>query len=1250
MSATPSRIRLYNPHRLTDEELIETFIARQDLFLSVLSDIVGERPRGVPQHHLVVGQRGMGKTTLLQRIAVELRTETHRGDFLPLTFPEEQYVEVDRVSKFWLNCLDSLADALEREEAHDRVSKIDEEVKRLEALRVDETTFAEECRDAFDRAWRDLGRRPVLFIDNFNLLLSRCGDKDYMLRGYFTRGGAPVLVGASLVYPQEVPVQVAESKKAPRRPEDYGSAFYDGFKPHYLGPLELTEIREVIVRIARAFGRPDVANQVYQQQARLAALRDLTGGIPRTAVLLFELFAAAFSEDTFDDLESLLDSVTPLYQSRLDQLSDQGKTIVGVLARNWAPITKRDIGEASRIPDGSISPQLGRLRDVGVVEEVPVYGTTRTGYQIAERFFNIWYLMRFTTRRQRAHFGKFANFLTGFYSSSERVQCAERLLTNEDWSSTTIQYAMALAESLPDHDAIARKLGRKAQLLLVEQNDGIRERIAEILDPSDIDEGVFEFAELKRRLAEKVPSDASMDPREFAELVVSSPSLLPCSTKTFDRQTLASSEVSSEQFAQLQETLEADRKRYSDTSSQEATDWLCTELGSAALTSWDNIDQVNALTCEACTRDRARILSDAMPAVAKKKLSDEAYHNLERLLGPTDDASAEDWTFWGADLYFNFRRAAEAEAALRKAIALEPAYAHPWYFLGSLFHDHHARYEEAEAAYRKAIELNSALSSPWNDLGNLLQDHLARYEEAEEAYRKAIELDPGFARPWYNLGNLLQYRLARHEEAEEAYRKAIELDPAYAYPWNGLGNLLQYRLARYEEAEEAYRRAIELDPTFAYPWDGVGNLLKDHLARYEEAEAAYRKAIELDPTFAYPWDGVGNLLKDHLARYEEAEAAYRKAIELDPAFAHPWYNLGNLLKNHLARYKEAEEAYRKAIELDPASAYPWNGLGNLLKDHLARYKEAEEAYRNAIELDPADAYLWNRLGNLLKDHLARYEEAEEAYRKAIELDPASAYPWCDLGDLLRDHLACYEEAEEAYRKAIELDTEYAYPWNGLGVLLRDHLARYEEAEEAYRKAGELDPKSWAWNGHGNLLLDYLNRVDQAAQAFEKAIDLDSDGDFARLNLVFLLRDHVGDFEAARRLLNTLSDKNACLDTQHLHAALFAAYEDNWGIATEELIRALREVGGELPANTRDDWYRASAVLLHLGFGVKLVELLEQEGADVEMMPWFEAVRAHVEGDRRYLRNIPAEARPVAEKIFDEIAIRRKHLPERTRRG
>ena len=108
------------------------------------------------------------------------------------------------------------------------------------------------------------------------------------------------------------------------------------------------------------------------------------------------------------------------------------------------------------------------------------------------------------------------------------------------------------------------------------------------------------------------------------------------------------------------------------------------------------------------------------------------------------------------------------------------------------------------------------------------------------------------------------------------------------------------------------------------------------------------------------------------------------------------------------------------------------------------------------------------------------------------------------------------------------------------------------------------------------------------------------------------------------------------DTQALHEALFAAYDGNWGLARESLRSALAEVADSLPTNTRDDWYRASAVIVHLGFGPQLLEFLVEQGADVRLMPWFEAVRAHVVGDERHLGNIPAEARAAAAEIYAAI--------------
>ena len=355
----PTRFRVFNPHRLTSDELRDTFVARQKLFDAIMHDISAHSADSIPQHHLIVGQRGMGKTTLLHRIAVELYEQPHQQNFLPLTFPEEQYIEVDRLSKFWLNCLDSAADALEREGDTASVKAIEKTVQSMEKHRGDETTLAEECFSAFRNLWRELKRRPVLLIDNFNLLLGRLRLSDYTLRGQFTKRGAPILIAASTVYPEKT--------------EDYGSAFYEGFKPHVLNPLSLEEMQEVFFHLARVIGRPGLEQKIRSEVARLAALRDLTGGNPRTAVLLFELFVDGFSEDAYEDLDALLDIVTPLYQSRLDQLSEQAQTIVGTLARNWAPMTRADIVDMARLASSSVPAQLGRLRDIGLVEETAMF-------------------------------------------------------------------------------------------------------------------------------------------------------------------------------------------------------------------------------------------------------------------------------------------------------------------------------------------------------------------------------------------------------------------------------------------------------------------------------------------------------------------------------------------------------------------------------------------------------------------------------------------------------------------------------------------------------------------------------------------------------------------------------------------------------------------------------------------------------------------------------------------------------------
>ena len=62
-----------------------------------------------------------------------------------------------------------------------------------------------------------------------------------------------------------------------------------------------------------------------------------------------------------------------------------------------------------------------------MVEEVAIPGEAKTAYQIAERFFNIWYLMR-ASRRSRHQLRWLVEFLKAFYTAEEREKLAHKML------------------------------------------------------------------------------------------------------------------------------------------------------------------------------------------------------------------------------------------------------------------------------------------------------------------------------------------------------------------------------------------------------------------------------------------------------------------------------------------------------------------------------------------------------------------------------------------------------------------------------------------------------------------------------------------------------------------------------------------------------------------------------------------------------------------------------------------------------
>lgn len=481
-------VAVYNPDLLSRGELIKLFVARSSLLSRILDDIRREGDGSV-QHHLLVGRRGMGKTMLLRRLAYAIDdTKPLASKWLPLTFPEEQY-NVAYLSDFWLNCLDALCDRLERRGHDSHARKLDEQISRITGLR-EEKHRQRAALDLLKNTASLLKRRFLLLVDNIDLILDRVKDDEWVLRATLSSASWLLLIGGT-----SVGLESAYS---------YETAFYDFFRVHPLRGLDEEETFSLLRCLAQTFDTPNVTRVLDREPGRIRALRVLAGGNPRTLVLLFSLLAQGVDGNVRSDLERLLDHCTPLYKARFENLTVQQQQVVDAMAIHWHPILAGDLAGRLRMGVNKVSSQLNRLVRDGVVEKVDIHQSRRTGFQVAERFFNIWYLMR-ASRRVRRHLVWLVEFLRLMYSPTVLAAIARRHLDDRDNGGQQqrlhhAETALALASLVQDRDL--RYALESEGLRTLAWDRTLRRQLADLLDLDGDDASLRDRAERMRLLAE----------------------------------------------------------------------------------------------------------------------------------------------------------------------------------------------------------------------------------------------------------------------------------------------------------------------------------------------------------------------------------------------------------------------------------------------------------------------------------------------------------------------------------------------------------------------------------------------------------------------------------------------------------------------------------------------------------------------------------------------------------------------------
>ena len=386
MSQRPMK---YNPAFLTEQELVDSFVVRQ-ADLSLIVDAVRENDGESNQHVLVIGPRGMGKTMLVLRAVAEMRRdEVLRSSWYPLVFAEESY-EVTTPGEFWLEALFHLW----HQTKDDSWGRTYEDLRR----ESDETRLRERALAQLMDFADSQKKRILLVVENLNMMLGDqiTDDDAWVLRHTLQHEPRVMMLASATARFDEI--------------ENAGKAMFEMFRPLRLEPLNEDECRRVWVSFS---GQKPAQNQIR-------AVQILTGGSPRLLAIISTFATERSFENLMEDLTQLVDDHTEYFKTHLDNLPATERKVYLALAEIWDPATARTIAEAARLTVNGTSALLKRLIGRGAVVEIDSQQRTKW-YQVAERLYNIYYLMRrrgSTSSRVRA----VVKFMVSFYGEEDLVR------------------------------------------------------------------------------------------------------------------------------------------------------------------------------------------------------------------------------------------------------------------------------------------------------------------------------------------------------------------------------------------------------------------------------------------------------------------------------------------------------------------------------------------------------------------------------------------------------------------------------------------------------------------------------------------------------------------------------------------------------------------------------------------------------------------------------------------------------------
>lgn len=374
---------IYNPNSLTIDF---GFNAQPEVFRHIWREIETDEMDFPEQHYFIQGKRGLGKTTLLVRLAKHIEENPKpESTIISILFNEEMY-GIRFLYQFWEKIFEDLIEkgiVLEEEKA---------EMDQLKSADLSTEALEREWFEFLSAVLENTGLHLVLLVDNFDFILEKFSLAEIHRFRKILQTAAPIrVIGAAV--------------KVPATFFEYQYPFYEFFKILRLKPLKKT----VAIELVQTIVKEDELS--FTEKANIETIRQMTNGNTRVLFYLGHLWSNYERQGIFDIFSILMDRLTPDFRQMMENLPTQQQQIVESMALNIEAINVKEMSAATQIPSKIISAQLAQLVKQNLILKIKT-STKNHFYLLKNRLFNYWCLLRMGNNDQRHLVGQLLELMS----------------------------------------------------------------------------------------------------------------------------------------------------------------------------------------------------------------------------------------------------------------------------------------------------------------------------------------------------------------------------------------------------------------------------------------------------------------------------------------------------------------------------------------------------------------------------------------------------------------------------------------------------------------------------------------------------------------------------------------------------------------------------------------------------------------------------------------------------------------------